>query len=71
MAATAAEKAANLNEGMIQNIAKGRMAKFFKENCLVEQEFISDSKLSVQQYMDSISKGLTATAFKRINLNQD
>lgn len=71
MAATAAEKAANLNEGMIQNIAKGRMAKFFKENCLVEQEFISDSKLSVQQYMDSIAKGLTATAFKRINLNQD
>jgi len=71
MAATAAEKAANLNENMIQNIAKGRMAKFFKENCLVEQEFISDSKLSVQQYMDSISKGLTATAFKRINLNQD
>ena len=71
MAATAAEKSANLNEGMIQNIAKGRMAKFFKENCLVEQEFISDSKLSVQQYMDSVSKGLTATAFKRINLNQD
>ena len=71
MAATAAEKAANLNEGMIQNIATGRMGKFFKENCLVEQEFISDSKLSVQQYMDSVSKGLTATAFKRINLNQD
>ena len=71
MAATAAEKAANLNEGMIQNIAKGRMAKFYKENCLVEQEFISDSKLSVQQYMDSLCKGLTATAFKRINLNQD
>jgi len=71
MAATAAEKAANLNEGMIQNIAKGRMAKFFKENCLVEQEFISDSKLSVQQYLDKVQKGLTATAFKRINLNQD
>lgn len=71
MAATAEEKAANLNEGMIQNIAKGRMAKFYKENCLVEQEFISDSKLSVQQYMDSVCKGLTATAFKRINLNQD
>ena len=71
MAATAAEKAANLPEQMIQNIAKGRMAKFFKENCLVEQEFISDSKLSVQQYMDKVQKGLTAIAFKRINLNQD
>ena len=71
MAKTAAEKAANLPEQMIQNIAKGRMAKFFKENCLVEQEFISDSKLSVQQYLDKVQKGLTATAFKRINLNQD
>ena len=35
----AAEKAANLPEQMIQNIAKGRLAKFFKENCLVDQEF--------------------------------
>lgn len=30
-----AEKAANLNENMIQNIAKGRVGKFLKENCLV------------------------------------
>ncbi len=37
----AAEKAANLPEQMIQNIAKGRLAKFFKENCLVDQEFNS------------------------------
>ena len=71
MAKTAAEKANNIPEQMVQNIAKGRMAKFYKENCLVEQEFISDSKLSVQQYMDKVQKGLTATAFKRINLNQD
>ena len=34
-----AEKAANLNATMIENIAKGRLAKFFKENCLVDQEF--------------------------------
>ena len=33
------EAAGKLNENMIQNIAKGRMAKFFKENCLVDQEF--------------------------------
>ena len=36
----AAEKAANLPEQMIQNIAQGRLKKFFKENCLLEQEFI-------------------------------
>ena len=36
---TAAEKAANLPAQMIENIAKGRVAKFLKENCLVDQEF--------------------------------
>jgi elongation factor Ts len=66
-----AEKAANLPEAMIQNIAKGRLNKFFKENCLVEQEFINDAKINVQQYMDKAQKGLTATDFKRVNLNQD
>ena len=35
MAKTAEEKAANLPEQMVQNIAKGRMAKFFKDNCLI------------------------------------
>jgi len=71
MKSAAEAKVANMPEQMIQQIAQGRMKKFYKENCLVEQEFISDSKLSVQQYMDSIQKGLTVTAFKRINLNQD
>jgi len=71
MKEAAEQKAANLPEAMIQNIAKGRLNKFFKENCLVEQEFINDSKMNVQQYMDSVQKGLTVTAFKRINLNQD
>ena len=33
------EKAASLNEQMIQNIAQGRLNKFFKESCLVDQEF--------------------------------
>ena len=70
-AKVSAEKAASLNEQMIMNIAKGRLNKFFKESCLVEQEFVLDEKMTVQQYMDSQSKGLTATAFKRVNLNQD
>ncbi len=69
--ATAAEKAANLPEAMVQNIAKGRLNKYFKENCLLEQEFINDAKINVQQYLDKAQKGLTVTAFKRVNLNQD
>ena len=47
IATVSAEKAANLPEQMIQNIAKGRLNKFFKESCLLNQEFIQDSKLSL------------------------
>ena len=52
-ATVSAEKAANLNENMIQNIAKGRVNKFLKENCLVDQEFQfgDGDKETVAQYM--------------------
>jgi len=54
----AAEKAANLNEDMIQNIAKGRLNKFFKENCLVDQEFQfgDGDKQSVSEWLKAQSK---------------
>jgi elongation factor Ts len=68
---TAAAKAANLPEQMIQNIAQGRLNKFFKENCLLEQEFVKDSKINIGQYLESAQKGLVATSFKRVNLNED
>ena len=71
MAETAAAKAANLPEQMIKNIAQGRLNKFFKENCLMEQQFISDGELTVGQYLEKSSKGLVAVDFKRANLNQD
>ncbi|MDE5607549.1 MAG: translation elongation factor Ts [Muribaculaceae bacterium] len=68
---TAEAKAANLPEAMIQNIANGRLNKFFKESCLMEQEYVQDSKLTVGQFLDQTKKGLVAVAFKRVNLNQD
>ena len=71
MRATAEAKAANLPEQMIQNIANGRMNKFFKENCLVEQEFIKDGNLTIGKYLEESQKGLTVVAFKRVNLNED
>lgn len=64
-------KASNLPEAMIQNIANGRLNKFFKESCLMEQEYVQDSKLTVGQFLDQTQKGLVAVAFKRVNLNQD
>ena len=68
---TAAAKAANLPEQMIQSIATGRLNKFFKENCLMEQEFHRDAKITVGQFLDQTSKGLVVLDFKRVNLNQD
>ncbi len=68
---TAEAKAANLPEQMIQNIAQGRLNKFFKESCLMEQEFVQDEKVTVGQYLEKVQKGLVAVDFKRVNLNQD
>ena len=68
---TAEQKAANLPEQMVQNIAKGRMAKFYKESCLLDQEFIQDSKMSVADYLKSADKDLTVVAFKRFTLRAE
>lgn len=66
----AEEKAANLPEQMIQNIAKGRMAKFYKENCLVDQEFQfgDDNKESVSAWLKKQDKDLKIVAYKRFTL---
>ena len=56
---------------MIQNIAKGRMAKFYKESCLLDQEFIQDSKQTIKQYLQSADKDLTVIAFKRFTLRAE
>ncbi len=64
----AAEKAGSLNMTMIENIAKGRLAKFFKENCLLDQvSLIADPK-TVREYIQSADKEATVTAFNRVKL---
>ncbi len=65
------EKAHNLPEAMIQNIAKGRLNKFLKENCLLSQEYIWDKNFTVASYLDSVKKGLTVTDFKRFTLRAE
>lgn len=64
------EEAASLNPAMIQNIANSRLAKFFKENCLVDQEFQfgDGDKQTVAQYIASQSKDLKIIAYKRFTL---
>ena len=65
-----AEKAANLNENTIQNIAKGRVGKFLKENCLVAEEFQfgDGDKQSVADYLKKQDKDLKIVAYKRFTL---
>ncbi len=67
----AAEKAANMPEQMVQNIANGRMNKFYKESCLLNQEYIQDAKLSVSAYLKAADKELTVTDFKRFTLRAE
>lgn len=55
-------KAQAMEEGKPEAIAEkmvmGRIQKFFKENCLVEQEYVIDNKMSVGQYVASVAKEL-------------
>ena len=53
-------------EAMLDKIAEGKLNKFFKENTLLSQAFVKDPKVNVQQYLDSVNKGLTVSAFKRV-----
>ena len=41
----------NKPEDILDKMATGKLGKFFKENCLVEQAFIKDSSLSVEKYV--------------------
>ena len=71
MAETAEKKAASLPQQMIDNIVKGRINKYYKENCLLEQEYHRDAKVTVGEYLDKEMKGLVVVEFKRVNLNED
>ena len=73
IATVGAEKAANLNMQMIENIAKGRVQKFFKDSCLVEQEFQfgEGDKATVAQWIASQDKELQVVDYKRFSLQAD
>ncbi len=55
-------------EAMLDNIAKGKIKRFFKDNTLVNQDFIKNNKQSVAQYVKSIDADLEVTAFERVAL---
>ncbi len=55
-------------EEMIEKIAAGKLNKFYKESTLLNQEFVKDSSKTISQFLNDVEKGLTVTAFKRVQL---
>ena len=58
-------------ENLLDRIAQGSLQKYYKENTLLQQEFIKDAKMSIEQYLHTANKALTVVSFKRITLNVD
>ena len=56
-------------ENMLDKIALGRLNKFFKENTLLSQAFIKDSKMSVSKYIASNSENAKVLSFERVGLS--
>ncbi len=56
-------------EEMLEKIAQGKLTKFFKDSTLLNQDFVKDNKITIRQYLQSVSKELTVTEFKRFTLN--
>jgi elongation factor Ts len=56
-------------DNLVEKIAQGKLGKFFKENTLLNQEFVKDNKQTIKQYLQSNDKELTVLGFKRYTLN--
>lgn len=58
-------------EEIAQRIADGRLEKFYSENCLVEQVFVKDSKKTVKDILNQISKDTDIVKFYRYSLGEE
>ena len=55
-------------EAMLEKIAVGKLEKFYKEQTLLNQQFVKDSSITIRQLLENKQKGLTISMFKRIAL---
>lgn len=55
-------------EAMLEKIAQGKLNKFFKDSTLLNQEFVKDNSKTIRQLLESTSKGLSVSEFKRISV---
>ncbi len=53
-------KMANKPDAVLGKIVEGKIGKFYKENCLVEQQFVMDGDLTVGKYIENVAKELGA-----------
>lgn len=58
-------------ENLLDRIAQGALQKYYKENTLLQQEYVKDNKMTIEQYLHTGSKTLTVIGFKRFTLNAD
>jgi len=57
-------------EELVERIALGKLNRFYKDNTLLNQDFVRDTKKSVRQYLSEEDKDLTVTSFKRLMLGE-
>ncbi len=55
-------------EELLEKIAMGKLNKFFKENTLVNQAFIRDTKMTVGQFLKESDADLKVVGFRRLML---
>ena len=51
-------KMANKPEAVLGKIVEGKIGKYYKENCLVEQQFVIDGDITVGKYIENTAKEL-------------
>lgn len=55
-------------ENIIEKIALGKLNKFYKENTLLNQQFVKDNSKTISKLLKEINNDLTVKTFKRISI---
>lgn len=56
-------------EHVIDRIVEGSLQKFYKDSTLLQQDYVKDPKLSIEEFLKQTDKELTVTTFRRVSLN--
>ena len=57
-------------ENMVEKIAQGKLTKFFKENTLLNQDFVKDPSKTIKSMLKEINPELSVKTFKRVALGE-